>query len=60
MIRLNDRESAALAALAQYQKLPIERKHALVNRLGEQTKRSAQKTPLRRSLRSLANIAIGL
>jgi hypothetical protein len=38
MIRLNDRDSAALATLAQYQKLPIERKHALVNRLSEQAK----------------------
>ena len=38
MIRLNDRDAAALASIAQYQKLPTERKHALVNRLSEQAK----------------------
>jgi hypothetical protein len=38
MIRLNDRDSAALATIAQYQKLPSERKYALVNCLTEQAK----------------------
>jgi hypothetical protein len=38
MIRLNDRDSAALATIAQYQKLPTGRKHELVNRLSEQAK----------------------
>jgi hypothetical protein len=38
MIRLNDRDSATLATIAQYQKLPTERKHELVNRLSEQAK----------------------
>jgi hypothetical protein len=33
MIRLNDRDSATLAMIAQYQKLPAQRRQALVDRL---------------------------
>lgn len=38
MIRLNDKDSATLATIAQYQKLPLQRKYALVNRLSPQAK----------------------
>jgi hypothetical protein len=38
MILLNETDSTVVASLAQYQKLPLERKHALVNRLSEQAK----------------------
>ena len=38
MIRLNDKDSATLATVAQYQKLPVQRQRALVGRLSEQAK----------------------
>jgi hypothetical protein len=38
MIRLNDRDSATLATIAQYQKLPTQKRRALVGRLSEQAK----------------------
>jgi hypothetical protein len=38
MIRLNDRDSATLASIAQYQKLPSQRKQALVGRLSPQAR----------------------
>lgn len=38
MIRLNDRGSATLATIAQYQKFPLPRRQALVGRLSEQAK----------------------
>ena len=36
MIRLNDKDAAIIAALAQYQKLPLQRKYALIEQLSFQ------------------------